>query len=109
MAAAVLTIPGSFRADLEIEPRFKVGDLVTVKDLNPPGHCRVPRYVRGRRGVIARAFGVFLLSDYQDKPGESAPQHLYNVRFLATELWGARANPRDLLHIELWEGHLESP
>ena len=33
-------------------PLFAEGDAVRARDLNPHGHTRLPRYVRGRRGVI---------------------------------------------------------
>jgi nitrile hydratase len=28
--------------------------------MNPAGHTRIPRYVRGRRGVVDRDHGVFI-------------------------------------------------
>src|SRR3989440_11276624 len=35
-------------------PRFEVGDAVRVRDVHFGGHTRCPRYVRGRRGGLAR-------------------------------------------------------
>jgi hypothetical protein len=34
---------------------------------------------------------------------------LYTVKFMATQLWGDSANPRDCVNLELWESHLEQP
>ena len=42
---------------------FDVGDAVVVKNDHPAGHTRVPRYVRGRRGVIHRDHGVYPFQD----------------------------------------------
>src|ERR1700733_5545427 len=35
-------------------PRFRQGDRVVARNINPTGHTRLPRYVRGKRGVIER-------------------------------------------------------
>jgi hypothetical protein len=34
-------------------------------------------------------------------------QHVYSVRFAATELWGEIASPRDSVHLDLWDDYLE--
>ena len=86
---------------------FTVGDEVVVKNDHPAGHTRVPRYVRGHRGVIQRDHGVHVFED-DVAPGTSVgPQHLYTVTFTGPELWGSRGHARDRLHVELWEIHLE--
>jgi nitrile hydratase len=35
------------------------------------------------------------------------PQHLYNVRFAAADLWGDAAEPGTAVHIDLFEPYLE--
>ena len=107
MVVDILTIPGSFRADDELIPRFSTGDQVRVTNNNPVGHTRVPRYVRGRTGVVTACHGVFLVPDFLPDGTITSPQHLYNVSFRARELWGKDANAADTLRIELWDGHLE--
>jgi hypothetical protein len=32
---------------------------------------------------------------------------VYNVRFEASELWGASADGRDAVHVDLWESYLK--
>ena len=49
-------------------PRFTVDDPVLTTVDHRAGHTRLPRYARGRRGVVAAQRG-----------GEH-PQHLYSVR-----------------------------
>ena len=41
------------------DARFQPGDRVRIEDRDPPVHNRVPRYVRGRIGVIERVCGAF--------------------------------------------------
>jgi nitrile hydratase len=37
-------------------PLFEVGDRVTVKDVPATDHTRLPGYLRGRTGTVARSF-----------------------------------------------------
>jgi nitrile hydratase len=90
-----------------LTPRFKPGDRVKAKNLNPTGHTRLPRYVRGKIGVIDRVHGTFVYPDTNAHGGDEQPQPLYCVRFDATELWGPTASARDNLSIDLWEDYLE--
>ena len=89
--------------------RFSKGDRVRARNLNPGGHTRLPRYVRGKAGVIARDWGVFDFPDTNAHHAGTKPQHCYSVSFAAHELWGksAKANSRDRVMIDLWEDYLE--
>jgi nitrile hydratase beta subunit len=87
--------------------RFVKGDRVHARNINPSGHTRVPRYVRGKRGVIARDWGVFVFPDTNAHHAGTKPQHCYSVEFEARELWGKSANRRERLLIDLWEDYLE--
>lgn len=95
------------RVDAEVAPRFKVGDRVLTHNTHPVGHTRLPRYARGRHGVIARDHGVFVFADTHAMTRDPKPQHCYSVRFAAQELWGPQASPRDSVHIDLWDDHLD--
>src|SRR5439155_23906948 len=46
-----------------LRPRFGVGQEVVTRNVHPRGHTRLPRYARGRRGVVRSAHGPFLLPD----------------------------------------------
>jgi nitrile hydratase len=85
---------------------FAVGDEVVVKNDHPAGHTRVPRYVRGHRGVILRDHGVHQFEDDVAPGTQVGPQHLYTITFTGPELWGSRGHARDRVHVELWEIHL---
>jgi nitrile hydratase len=90
------------------EPAFAVDDLVRARNIHPEGHTRLPRYVRGKKGMIAHYYGVQGFPDHV--VGEalgSLPQPLYNVRFSMRELWGTFAESEEYLFIDLWESYLE--
>ena len=98
---------GARRPDTGIAPRFEPGDRVVARDIHPAGHTRLPRYARGRPGLIARVHGVFVFADSNAMGAGEQPQHVYAVRFEARDLWGAAAGPRDALYLDLWDLHLD--
>jgi nitrile hydratase len=104
--------PGSAsaaRQSIRVAARFRLGQQVRSRNLNPEGHTRQPRYTRGRRGTVVRDNGVFFLqdTDVEGQPLGGRPQHVYTVRFSARELWGERASARDHVFVDLWEDYLE--
>jgi nitrile hydratase beta subunit len=87
--------------------RFKVGDPVRTHEINPPGHTRMPRYARGKTGVVIRDWGVFVFPDTNAHHAGENRQHCYAVAFNARELWGKPMRARERVHIDLWEDYLE--
>ena len=98
---------GTARVDKDIDPSFKVGELIRARNINPSGHTRLPRYVRGKLGEIASDHGIFQFADSLAHGGGKQPQHLYSVKFTAQELWVQIAKQQDSLYIDLWEDYLE--
>ena len=95
------------RLDDPVPPKFKAGDAVLARNMNPTGHTRIPRYVRGRRGVIDRDHGVFIFPDTHAAGLGRKPQHVYSVRFAAGELWGPDGHARDVVYVDLWDDYLD--
>ena len=110
-AAAVSTVAGLrgnfMRPDVDAKARFEVGQPVRARNINPVGHTRLPRYARGKRGLVARGHGIFVFPDTNAHFLGEQPQHLYSVRFPAQELWGEDASPRDSVYIDMWESYLD--
>ena len=106
--APALSRQGSYRRDATTAPFFKAGDGVRALNLHPLGHTRLPRYVRGRVGVIERCHGAHVFPDSHAHGHGEDPQPLYTVRFAARELWGPDAAPRDSVSLDLWESYLEA-
>ncbi len=100
-------VAGASRRQLDVAPRFKRGDAVVARNINPPGHTRLPRYVRGRNGIVERDHGVFHLPDARVAGQGDKPQHVYSVRFSARELWGPEAPARDSLNVDLWDDYMD--
>jgi len=96
------------RRDVPAAAKFRVGERVRARNLNPLGHTRLPRYARGKQGTIARDHGVFAFNDSMAQGLGEKPQHLYSVRFAARELWGRAAPAGDSVYLDLWDDHLES-
>lgn len=96
------------RVDGGATAKFKPGDRVVARSINPTGHTRLPRYARGRQGVIDRDHGVFVFADTNAMGLGKKPQHVYSVRFTARELWGAETSPHDRVYVDLWDDHLDA-
>ncbi len=88
-------------------PRFKAGERVVARNIHPVSHTRLPRYVRGRHGIIDRDHGVFIFPDTHAMGEGTRPQHVYSVRFEAREVWGKDASPRDRVYVDLWDDYLD--
>jgi nitrile hydratase len=99
---------GSFSRPPSQEARFKPGDRVRMKNINPPTHTRLPRYVRGHAGVIEAVRGCHVFPDSVVTGHGEDPQWLYTVVFNGRELWGAHADPTTKVSVEAFEPYLES-
>jgi nitrile hydratase len=109
-AAAVRTLLKKGRPterEVDLQPRFQVGEIVSTVTDSPIGHTRLPRYARGREGEILRHYGAHSFPDSNAHGQGEAPQHLYAVRFAARTLWGDQGNPKDSVTLDLWESYLE--
>jgi nitrile hydratase len=99
---------GTARRDVPAAARFKAGQRARARNINPVGHTRLPRYVRGKEGVVVLDRGVFLFPDTNAHFLGEKPQHLYSVRFTARELWGEAASSRDVVHVDMWDDYLDT-
>jgi nitrile hydratase subunit beta len=99
-------LPGA-RREVARAPRFAAGQTVVARNLHPAGHTRLPRYVRGRRGIVARVHPAWVFPDSNAHGLGENPQHAYAVRFAARELWGEDADAHAAIHVDLFEAYLE--
>jgi nitrile hydratase beta subunit len=86
--------------------RYQIGDLITTENINPNGHTRLARYLRGHKGEIVDIHGFHVFPDSSAHELNGSSQWLYSVRFSATELWGGDARDGDCVHADLWEPYL---
>jgi nitrile hydratase len=104
---AMLARGGPCDRSLDRPARFKAGDAVRVLNINPVGHTRLPRYVRGKAGIVERVAGSFVFPDSNAHLKGEDPQWVYTVRFEGPELWGRDADPTLSVSIDAWEPYLE--
>ena len=107
MVDGLIRTGASTRMQEMIAPRFKVGDRIRARDHNPVTHTRIPRYIKGRSGVVQRDHGVFSFNDTVAHGLGHEPQHVYSVRFMARELWGEQASVHDSVCIDLFESYMD--
>ena len=108
VVAALISQDDPSRLKIALPARFEAGQRVRSRNINPTGHTRLPRYARAKTGVIVRDQGVFALQDSNAAGFQSGkPQHVYSVRFSASELWGNNAAPQDAVYIDMWEDYVE--
>jgi nitrile hydratase len=98
---------GSFHRDVANPPVFQPGDRVRAKNINPPTHTRLPRYVRGHVGTIERINGSHVFADSNAHGHGENPQWLYTVVFSSAELWGADADPTVKVSVDAFESYLD--
>ena len=98
---------GSFTREAQAPARFKPGERVRMKNIHPPTHTRLPRYVRGRVGTVELVHGCHVFPDSAAVGAGDDPQWLYTVKFDARELWGEDADPTVTVSIDAFEPYLE--
>jgi nitrile hydratase len=98
---------GSFSRPAQASARFKPGDRVRTKNIHPATHTRLPRYARGKSGVIEALRGCHVFPDTVAIGQGENPQWLYTVLFDGRELWGENTDPTLKVSIEAFEPYLE--
>lgn len=110
LSRSTATEERDFRNRAQVFAQFAIGQRVRARNMNPLGHTRLPRYVRGKHGTVTHDHGVFNLQD-TDINGHAVgrfSEHVYTVRFRSRELWGDRASERDVVYVDLWERYLDA-
>ncbi|HVX91968.1 MAG TPA: nitrile hydratase subunit beta [Xanthobacteraceae bacterium] len=98
---------GSYARAASAPARYRAGERVRARNINPATHTRLPRYVRGHVGVVETVRGCHVYPDTNAIGAGENPQWLYCVRFDGRELWGADADPTVTVSVEAWEPYLE--
>jgi nitrile hydratase len=90
-----------------VAPRLRPGDRVRVRRLGFPGHTRCPGFVMGRAGTVVRDDGPANVPEVEGHLGELVQEHVYSVRFAATELWPESTDDQAVVHVDLYERYLD--
>ena len=90
---------------------FAPGDGIRILTRQPIGHYRVPRYLRGKAGVVEAVIEPTMIDNEEEAYGRNAGmrRHYYRVAIPMTEIWPDYVgSPRDGLRMEVFETWLES-
>lgn len=92
-------------------PKFEIGQHVSTRTpdetaLISGGHTRLPAYAAMKSGIITACHGGHILPDSHAHFKGEAPEPLYTVSFVASDLFAA-ANSRDEIRLDLWQSYLE--
>jgi len=87
--------------------QFKPGEWVRAKNIHSTTHTPLPRYVRGRLGIIERVHGCHVFPDRNALGEGEHAQWLYTVRFDDRELWGSGADRNFKVSVDAWEPYLK--
>jgi nitrile hydratase beta subunit len=98
---------GSYERPALAPALFAEGELVRAKVVHTLTHTRLPRYVRGRSGVVERVHGCHVFPDSNAAGEGENPQWVYTVRFSGRDLWGEDADPLLTVSIDAFEPYLE--
>ncbi len=89
------------------QPRFSVGDRVKARNINTPGHTRLPGYIRGKEGEVVIYHGVHDVEDSVPVGTQAEPRPVYAVRFDGAEVWGESRETNYSIFVDMWENYLE--
>lgn len=106
--ARTLAAGTQYERPAEAPAAFAVGAAVRTKVFHPAHHTRLPRYARGKQGVVEAVRGAFVFPDTNAHRQGEHPQWLYTVRFTGPELWGEGADPTLTVSVDAWESYLEA-
>lgn len=96
-----------FDRPIDTPPAFAIGDSVLTCPEMTNSHTRLPLYAQDKRGEVVAYHGAHVFPD-RSAEGVEEGQHLYTVAFTAQELWGADADSRDSVTLDLWESYFVS-
>lgn len=98
----------SARRDTDRRPRFAAGQTVTVKDVAPAEHTRLPGYLRGKNGIVETVYdGCYTYSVSTGLDGLGTPMPVYLIRFDSRDIWGGLSEAKSLVYVSLYETYLE--
>lgn len=104
---AALAAGGPVDRDAILEPGFATGENVRAININPQGHTRLPRYVRGKVGTVVGVQGFHVFPDSNAKSEGENPEWLYSIEFDVQELFGEDAEAGNSVMVDCWGAYLE--
>lgn len=101
-----LRLGDSPKCDIDIEPKFGVGDIVTVRNPPPTEHCKLPGYLRNKQGVVDVVYEGAYNYFFPTGDGVGDPMPIYNVKFDSHDIWGNLTEPKTWIYVQIFEAYL---
>lgn len=108
--ASALRAGSPVNREAQTEASFSLGEAVTVRDLQPATHTRLPAYIRNKTGMISHIHGCHVFPDSHAVGAGEQAQWLYNVRFESSHLWETQSPDtarRGAVQVDCWESYLK--
>jgi len=103
-----LRVGDSPKYDVTIEPTFKAGDVVTVRNPLPVAHCKLPGYLRTKQGTVVEVYEGAYSYYFPTGDGIGDPMPIYNVKFDSHQIWGDLTEPQTWIYVQIFEAYLET-
>jgi nitrile hydratase beta subunit len=94
--------PGRLNAPAQ---KFRIGEIVQVKNEFVSGHVRMPGYIRGKQGVVVAESPPYPFPDAAAHNLPVTEEPTYDVRFRSTELW-PDASDEAFIHVGVFQSYL---
>jgi nitrile hydratase subunit beta len=104
-----LRVGDSPKCDVDIQPKFKVGDPVVVRNPPPVEHCKLSGYLRTKKGLIEVVYDGAYNYYFPTRDGVGDPMPIYNVKFDSQDIWGNLTEPKTWIYVQIFEAYLEAP
>lgn len=102
-----LRVGDSPKCDGVAQPKFNVGDIVTVRNPPPVEHCKLPGYLRMKQGVVEEVYEGAYKYYFPTGDGVGDPMPIYNVKFDSHHIWDNLTEPKTWIYVQIFEGYLE--
>jgi len=89
--------------------KFAVGQKVTIKDIPPNDHTRLPGHLRGQQGTVTEVYKDAYAYFFPTGDGIGPPMPCYAVAFKPETLWGAaKSDPKSVVYADIFETYMEA-
>jgi nitrile hydratase len=96
------------KREIKAGPKFAVGAKVSVKDVPPEKHTRLPGHLRGKSGVISEVYAGAYTYFFPTGDGIGTPMPCYAVAFKPEHIWGkALSDPNSTVYADLFEAYID--
>lgn len=102
-----LRVGDSPKCDVVVQPKFQVGDTVVVRNPPPVAHCKLPGYLRTKKGIVDVVYEGSYNYFFPTGDGIGEPMPIYGIKFDSHEIWGNLTEAKTWIYVDIFEAYLE--